>query len=269
MKMIPSSPSFVICSSDNVFALNLVFEAIDLQTIVPGEVLVIDDGSDQEIGRVISAWTSLLRCRLTCIREVSGQFRRAAALNRAIGGARGDYLIFLEGDCLPHRRFVQDHLRNAEAGVFVQGRRAGIRARYVRGVRPRHFQPLLWLVCRRVYDLRRGLRRPWPVVRLDAASFVDGCNFAAWRSDLVQINGFDESFVGWGHEAAELSERLRNAGVHSKTVIGQAIAYHLDHRPVARYRTGVNERILARTRLEKRTRCEHGLAQSVSATASA
>ena len=37
-----------------------------------------------------------------------------------------DYIIFLDGDCLPHKHFINDHLNLAEIGYFVQGRRCFI-----------------------------------------------------------------------------------------------------------------------------------------------
>jgi hypothetical protein len=52
---------------------------------------------------------------------------------------------------------------------------------------------------------------------------------------------------------------LQNHGVARQTLLFGAIAFHLDHPPSSRDRHGANERLLARTRMERRTRCEHGL----------
>ncbi|HYP18196.1 MAG TPA: galactosyltransferase-related protein, partial [Opitutus sp.] len=158
-------------------------------------------------------------------------------------------------------RFIADHLRHAERGAFVQGRRAGIRARYVRRVSPAKLHPIALFVRGQLYGLRRAVRRPWAAVRKNVGRSLYSCNFALWRDDFFRVNGYDESFVGWGHEDAELAQRLRNAGVSCKTIIGQAIVYHLDHPRVARYRMSVNERLLERTRREKRTRCEQGVGE--------
>ena len=37
-----------------------------------------------------------------------------------------------------------------------------------------------------------------------------------WREDFVRINGFDESFTGWGHEDADLAVRLMRSGIQRK-----------------------------------------------------
>lgn len=38
----------------------------------------------------------------------------------------------------------------------------------------------------------------------------------AWRSDLDRVDGFDNSFVGWGWEDNDLVLRLMRAGVRRK-----------------------------------------------------
>ena len=45
---------------------------------------------------------------------------------------------------------------------------------------------------------------------------VKTCNLGAWRSDLLEINGFDEAFNGWGYEDSDLVVRLLNLGVKRK-----------------------------------------------------
>jgi glycosyltransferase involved in cell wall biosynthesis len=262
---VPIRPSLLVSTSDNPVALNLVFAALQLQTRAPAEILVADDGSDDQTTAILATWAERFPFRLERLWQPHEGFRKTVILNRAVRAATGDYLIFLDGDCLPHRRFIADHLRHAERGAFVQGRRAGIRSRYVRYISARHFHPIVLFLQRRLYGLKRGLRRPWAGVRINDRSFIQGCNFAVWRDDFVRVNGYDETFVGWGHEDTELAERLCNAGLTCKTIIGQAIVYHLDHARVPHYRTVTNERILERTKREHRTRCEHGLAPQVPA----
>jgi GT2 family glycosyltransferase len=185
---------------------------------------------------------------------------RVPVLNQAIRAARSEYLIFIEGDCLPHRRFIEDHMRHAYPNSFVQGRRARVRARYVHRVHT-PFRPMLWLMRRRILGVREGVRRPWPSIRINDRRLIHGCNFAVWRKDLIRVNGFDETFDEPGYELIELAERLLNSGLTLRTITGQAIVYHLDHRHLARYGTLNSERILERTRQEKRTTCDRGLVQ--------
>lgn len=269
MKSAPSRLSLIVSTSDNPLALDLVLEAVSLQTVAPSELLIADDGSDDQTTAIIEKWSLRLPFPVRRFWQPHEGFRKTIILNRTVRESTGDYLVFIDGDCLPHRKFLADHIRHAEPGAFVQGRRAGIRARYVRGVSPRSFHPVMLFLQRKLYGIRRGLRRPWPVVRINDRSLIQGCNFALWRDDFFRVNGYDESFVGWGHEDTELAERLCNAGLKCKTVIGHAIVYHLDHPRVARYRMAANERILERTKREKITRCVRGVLEEPPAAQSA
>jgi len=257
---VPVCPSLIISAADNPFALDLVLEAVSLQTRLPFEVLIVDDGSDEQTDVVVEKWRSKLPMRVEHFHQAHEFFRRVAALNAAVRHAYGNYFIFIDGDCLPHRHFIADHLRHAQPGTFVQGRRAGVRARYVHQISARNFHPLALFLRRQLYDLHRGLRRPWPTIRTKPRRAIYGCNFAVWRDDFYRVNGYNEALVGLGLEDTELAERLANSGLVSKTVYGQMIVYHLDHPRLRVYRIGVNERVLEQTRREKISRCERGVA---------
>ena len=254
-----SRPSLVISTSGNSDALNVVLASIERQWCRPGEVFVADESTDEQCADVIQSWLPRLRCPLSRIAPESPGTARASLFNQAVRAASGQYLIFIEGDCLLHRRFIGDHLLHANPGLFVQGRRAGVRARYVRKISTGRFFPLVWLLRRRAYGLKHGLRRPWPSARLNDLRTVHASNFAAWREDLVRVNGFNENFDETGDELLELALRLRNAGLTLRTVTGQAIVYHLDHRQVARYRSVHSAKVVDETRRENIVRCQHGL----------
>jgi hypothetical protein len=90
---------------------------------------------------------------------------------------------------------------------------------------------------------------------------VRGCNFAAWRRDLVRVNGYNEAFVGWGREDSELAVRLMNSGVKRLDIRGWALCYHLWHPPASRSGLTANDEILVQAQGAKATRCEFGLNQ--------
>ena len=84
-------------------------------------------------------------------------------------------------------------------------------------------------------------------------------NFAAWRSDLERVNGFDERFTGWGFEDSDLAIRLGRAGVRLGALPGAGTVLHLHHRESDRSLAGEN---LARLREIERAasvRAELGL----------
>ncbi len=56
-----------------------------------------------------------------------------------------------------------------------------------------------------------------------------GANLSCWRSDAFLVNGYDESFTGWGLEDTDFCTRLMNAGIARRDIRFGAIQYHLDH----------------------------------------
>ncbi len=254
-----SRVSLIVSVADNPTALDLVMEGISLQTRVPAEILIADDGSDDQTVEVIERWKRRLPCRIVRRWYPHETFRRSVALNALVRASTGDYLVFLDGDCVPHRKFIADHLRHAERGAFVQGRRGGIRARFVKRFSPRQIRPVRLFLRGHLYALRRGLRRPWPTVQVGPRCYILGSNLAIWRDDFFRVNGFDETVAGPAQADTELADRLSNAGIKCKKVIGQLVVYHLDHPRVVRYVTAANDLIVERTRRERRTRCDVGV----------
>jgi hypothetical protein len=88
--------------------------------------------------------------------------------------------------------------------------------------------------------LRRDVNRLLPLLTLPDGTFrkrspdrwegIKTCNLSAWRSDLVRINGLDESYEGWGLEDSDLVIRLIHAGVKHKNARYAAPVFHLWHR---------------------------------------
>jgi GT2 family glycosyltransferase len=74
---------------------------------------------------------------------------------------------------------------------------------------------------------------------------------AFWKKDLLKVNGYDESFTGWGKEDNELAVRLQNAGVKLRFIKYSAVAYHLHHKVADLSLMEANEEKLNRTIKER------------------
>ena len=58
------------------------------------------------------------------------------------------------------------------------------------------------------------------------------------------VNGFDESFTGWGHEDSDLVVRLFNAGVMRKDGAFATEVFHLWHREAQRDLESSNRKVV-------------------------
>lgn len=237
--------------------------SVALQHRLPDEVLIADDGSKQPTRDLIEAWASSQRFSVKHIWHEDNGFRKTVILNKAVLAARGDYLVFTDGDCVLHPRFVADHAVLAERDFWVQGRRCFVREEFVPQFEPGRAVIWQWVLTKKITGAAKGIRWPVPVVRRDTKQRgIIGCNMAFWRDDLVAVNGFDEDYSGWGvGEDSDIGTRLYHLGRRRKFVYGRAIVFHLNHSQLPRDHHAASLARLAETIAAKRIRCEQGLDQ--------
>ena len=253
--------SLIINTYDQPNYLGRVLRAVSLQDSLPEEVLIADDGSGDETRSVFATWAAAQSFRTEHLRQEHDGFRRARILNSAIAVARGDYVVFLDGDTLPHRLFISDHRRLARPEFSVQGHRVLVRHRASRSFGQGDFAEERWRAFWK--GQLRGWKQvfrwpiPWRRVRRDLVG-VRGNNMAVWREHLIRVNGYNEEFLGWGREDSELMLRLLHAGVRRLDVRGWALCYHLWHMPASRAHLRANDQLLAAS-ADGRSVCQKGL----------
>ena len=244
-----------------------LLHSLAAQTQPPHEVILADDGSGPDTRAAFEGWAGKQSFPCAHVWQEHTAFRRARILNLAIARATGDYLVFQDGDTIPHPAFVADHLRLAQRGTFIQGHRALIEqdaaAYFGLGNFAADRRRALW--TRQLSGLKHAYRWPWPVRRYRAdLRGIRGCNLGIWREDLIKVNGYNEVFTGWGREDSELAVRLMNTGMQRLDVRGWAICYHLWHPPASRANLPANDQLLEQAVAQKSTRCEQGLSAHLS-----
>jgi glycosyltransferase involved in cell wall biosynthesis len=256
--------ALIINTFDQPDYLARVLAAVERQRTKPDEVILADDGSADETRRLFSRWAAAQKEPTAHIWQQHEGFRRAQILNRAIAAAHGEYLVFLDGDTVPHPLFVADHLGLTRPGAFVQGHRALVGQTaagwFGRNELTADRRRALWR--RQLASLKNAWRWPFAwVSEKKNLRGIRGCNLAIWRRDLVRVNGYNEDFIGWGREDSELAARLMQAGIRRLDVRGRAVCYHLWHPPAARANLQANDELLQTAVAQAASRCERGLDQ--------
>jgi GT2 family glycosyltransferase len=243
--------SVVITTYNRSDALVQVLRALAHQDSSGFEVIVADDGSTQAHQDAMSQEVQTMVLPVTHVWHPDVGFTASKVRNRGVAAAKGDYIVFLDGDCVPEADFIRQHLRLREAGCFVNGSRVmlskNLTARVTRGdVGIVGQGPIFWLQQRLVGDASKltGLMRLPDFSFRKRVGFrwrgIRSCNMGVWRSDFERVNGFDESFVGWGHEDADFVLRLHNAGVMRKNGYAATEVYHLWHPESSRQQESAN-----------------------------
>lgn len=268
--MSPSLISVVVTTYNRPDALQAVLRSLVAQSDRAFEVLVADDGSRDETTVAIAAVAADFPVSLLHLWQIDDGFRAAAARNLAVAASCGDYIIFIDGDCVLRADFIARHRALAEAGWFVAGNRVllsedftqdSLRARGDLHVDGR----LTWLARRFQGAVNRWLPlcfvagQGWRKRKPNRWQGARTCNLALWRADFEAINGFDEAFQGWGHEDADLAIRLLHAGVRRKDGRFATAVLHLWHRENDRAHLLENERRLAEILSSDRVRALVGI----------
>ena len=241
-------------------ALECVLAGYLRQTNPPDELVVADDGSDGRTASVVSAFTVRAGFSVRHAWQENLSFRAAKVRNESVKLTTADYLIFTDGDCVPHPSFVADHLRLKQDKYFVQGKRMLVG----KDASPEFVYPgvpgLLGLcLAGQLSGCHRVIRIPGVARRVSGVKGIKTCNFAVTRRDFCAVNGFNEDFVGWGREDTELAVRLIRYGVKRKDPLFSALVFHLWHLENSRQNLPENERLLAETLASSQYRCKKGL----------
>ncbi len=252
--------SLIISTYNWPQALNLCLNSVRLQTRMPDEVIIADDGSREETRDMIAEQAKTFPCPLHHAWIPDEGFRLSKSRNNAIRNyCSGDYVIFIDQDIILDRHFTADHERIAEEGYFVCGGRAKLEKAitdrlttgenihlgfFTQGVsRKLNTVHAPWL-----HGLTRNMYSSRPL-------YGRGANMAMWAKDLKAVNGFDEDIMGYGGEDVDLFNRLLNSGVKKKYAQFCAIEYHLWHK-----RGQLTEaKAVKNFAIERKTSCVHGL----------
>jgi GT2 family glycosyltransferase len=251
--------SVVITTYNRSDALLAVLDGLALQTDRNFEVVVADDGSLPAHLTAVFESPVARNLRVTHVWHPDVGFTASRIRNRGVTASSGEYIIFMDGDCVPEVDFIAWHKLLARTGFFVNGSRvllsAELTSRVLMGIEKIcDRSPWFWALQRvqgHASKLSGLIRLPdWPfrIDRTFSWKGIRSCNMGVWRSDFERVDGFDESFVGWGHEDADLVLRLHNSGVARKNGFCATEVFHLWHRDAARLQESQNaKRVIERS----------------------
>lgn len=226
--------SLIISTYNNPDMLRLCLMSVTRQTRMPYEVIVADDGSTDETRQLIEHFARIFTCPLKHAWQEDRGFRLAESRNNALRMCEGDYVVFIDGDIIMERHFIEDHERMAQEGFFVVGSRSKLSPSTSKQLIRRHRIGVHWY-SRGVRSRLNALYMPWLAfyTRNLYRKVLDkgrGCNIAVFMNDLKKVNGFDADMVGYGLEDTDIIVRLVNLGLKRTWAKFRAIEFHLYHK---------------------------------------
>ncbi|MBU0720551.1 glycosyltransferase [bacterium] len=237
--------SLIIPTYKDVEALELILDALKLQSCKDFEVVIAEDDDSEEVKNFLAEYKA--EYTIKHFSHEDKGWRKAKALNGAIELAKGEYLIFFDGDCLPYSTFVQAHVLLSEKNRVLCGRRVNTGDALSKQLRDKEI---------RVQDIENNFFGFWGRFKKDGARHIEqglylfpqsffyrglirvldkkkrlvGCNFSAFKEDMIKINGFDTSYPsGDVADDVDVEWRLNAIGVENKSCKYAANLIHLNH----------------------------------------
>ena len=237
--------SLIIAVYKDIEALDLIITALQEQTYKNFEVVIAEDNDSAEMRNYVSQIKGL-DVKHT-FQEDKG-IQKTRSLNNGILVSEGDYLVFIDGDCVPYSTFIESHVKLSEENYIVSGRRCNLGPKYAGYLREKKISPI---------ELEKTFVRRFPFIVRDAIerhaeagfyfnpdgflynTFIKkrnsntnmlGCNYSCFKSSIIEINGYDE---GYGETAVgddtDLEWRFKAAGLKIKSARNVANIFHLYH----------------------------------------
>jgi glycosyltransferase involved in cell wall biosynthesis len=221
--------------------LKLILAGLERQTVKDFEVVICDDGSCEDVVNQIKEIQKISPLTIRHIWQEDNGWQKNIMLNKSIMSIKTDYIIFIDGDCIPDKRFVEVHLEAQTKGFALSGRRVNLSDKISKKLTPemikndyfsKNFLYLLLSGETRHGEKMLYARIPF-LTRMTNNKHRDilGCNFSIYKEDLLEINGFDERYLSPGvGEDLDVYRRLLMVGKSTKSVASSALVYHLHHK---------------------------------------
>ncbi len=272
--------SVIVPTYNRPAALRLCLLSLAQQSRFPDEVLIADDGSGSETRGLIDAMKQQLAdyFPLRHVWHEDKGFRKPKILNETVRQSTGDYLVFIDGDCMAHRHFIRSHIEVSAPDAILSGKRVDLGKALserlletgtiinsfsiallkdaVSGSRPRSRKVEEAIILRNRL-LRQVLHRD----RITDDG-VWGCNFSLHKNLFYAINGCDEDFLDGSIEDNDLGIRVLNRGNRLRSVRNRAVIFHLWHKSTWSFENSKyshNLAILQRRIANKEPYCLNGI----------
>lgn len=272
--MNPMKASIIISTYNQPEWLHKALTGYLYQSYTDFDIVIADDGSGDETRKVIERFAASTDIPVKHVWHEDDGFRKSAILNKAILAAPSEYLIFTDGDCIPHPDFVKAHMSKAKPGYYVSAGYCKLSKETSERITTADIAMGLcfkssWLIENGLRSFSQHLKIASKGIIATALDYItptkatwNGCNSSGWKKDILEVNGHNEE-IAYGGQDREMGERMINLGIKPLQLRHRSITLHLDHERGYRSEEIIkkNLEIRERVRKEKITRCNNGIAK--------
>ncbi len=267
--------SVIIPVYKDLVALGLILQSLMEQSYKNFEVVIAEDNDAEETKEFIKQYTYL---DIVHVSHEDLENRKTVIQNKAILQASGEYLIFIDGDVVPYKNFIENQILIAQEGVVLSGRRVNLNSKISTMLRQGKLKAStierFYILFAFYFMFDRNVRYEQGFL-IDPKGFfygiflknrvrnseIIGCNFSCFKEDFVAINGFDESYIESRiGDDIDLTWRFKAANYKLKSSKNLANVFHLHHFKKSGGKDVSNERdLMNRQKKNNEYICKNGL----------
>ena len=258
--------SLIISYYKNFDNLKLILKALNNQSTKDFEAIISEDDNIEETKKFVEENKSKYNFSLIHVSQKEDLgFRKNMMLNKSIKISKGEILVFIDGDCIPHRNFIKAYIDNIEDNTMLKGRRVMLSKKISRELLNTFDVSLLSLkkiLFSESKKKKEMFYNPYfsLIVSMKNKGLL-GCNWGITKECITKVNGFDEDYVRAAvGEDTDIEWRLKSIGVKSKSVKNKAIVYHIYHkRSYSQSEVNINRELLTNKLKANVYFCKNGL----------
>ncbi len=213
--------------------LDLILQALEKQSYRKFEVVLAEDDNAEETLSFLKEARAKYSYPIKHVSQEDEGFRKNKILNAAVLAADGEQLVFLDGDCIPHRHLLKVYTKAVQENRICYGRRVYLSEKITSRILGEHnIKRLNFFNALLAGSTSMGAAVYNPFQKNIDKQHRDilGCNWGILRKHVLEVNGFDEDYtrasVG---EDLDIGWRLKGQGLRMKSMKNKAIVYHLFH----------------------------------------
>lgn len=274
-KAASNEATLVISFYKNTRMLNLVLASLETQTFKNFNLIICDDGSGEEVVKQVHEKLNSLDIPALHLWHEDIGFRKNRILNWAIHYCQAPYMVFIDQDCILHPEFMAEHISAKQKHAVLCGRRINLTNWVSNLLTPEKVKNyfieknIAWIILGGLFmkdnNGVKGIHYKNSFLRKMANKKprgIVGCNFSAFKQDLLDINGFDTRYEGAGFgEDSDIEFRLSLNGVAMIPFCNTAVQYHVFHRLLTR--SNENESLFNEVVRSGKAQTDFGLNQQI------
>ena len=232
--------SLIITVYNRAHLLRKALLSISYQSVKPDEIILTDDGSDENIIGKVNDIILDLNIPAKFVQQENKGFRLAKCRNNGARNSTGDILIFLDQDLVMSKNYIKSFCENMKAKQFLTSYPIRLSEEQSDKLSEEQIAKQEYnsiLTSDQKSKIKKQFRKDYFSFFFHKARLVKqkpkmrGGACAINREDYISVNGYDELYEGWGNEDDDIRRRFFRASIAGYNPHYTEFPMHLYHEP--------------------------------------